>query len=171
MARLQSLVIAALALVVPMSCTPCDRSGCEAIARRASPSIPQGVAGSVALLSDVVANGCQECRLSKTDLRLWQRAMPVIDADTARIVQHNEPPMVVSADGRFAVALPVGRNFLFCLGRPESSEGQPCAAFTVEAQKVTTINAKLVFGPSTLLVFDPGATSPRPETVDFSPAP
>jgi hypothetical protein len=150
-------------------CSPCPRSGCDAFGRRASYTVRQGVAGSVASQSDAINDGCEACPLDRTQLRLWKTAGRVADLAAAREVAAGAPTRVIDVDGRYQVELDSG-DYLLCALRYGPVE-QPCAAFVVGSGTVTTINVKRRYGPTGLLIFDPGAPGPRsPEVFDFSPA-
>jgi hypothetical protein len=168
---LRALVQTALILAAGPTCTPCPRSGCDAFGSPASASVRQGIAGAVAHLSDVVNDGCEECPLSQTQLRLWKTDTRVADATAARAAAAAAPTTVIDADRRYQAELQPG-EYLLCAAPRGGTLQPPCAAFAVASGTVTTINVKTRYGQTGLMVFDHGASAARsPEIFDFSPAP
>lgn len=151
-----------LSLTVP-GCNECERSACEAVGRRGSSSqISRGLVGVVALESDAAQGGCFECRFSTTELSVWATPNRVSDLETARAVVSGGPAAIVfTAEGRYERPLEVG-HYLVCasLGKGMS---RPCAAVSISASGLVTVNVKQVFGPSSLVVFEPGSDAPRTE--------
>jgi hypothetical protein len=116
-----------------------------------------------------VANDCEECPLSQTQLRLWKTAAPVADASAAQAAAAATPTKLIDANGRYQVELEPG-NYLMCAAS-RGGTMEPCAAFAVASGAVTTINVKTRYGQTGLMIFEPGASAPRStEVFDFSPA-
>lgn len=156
--------------LVLAGCRPCERGGCDAYGRRAEATVPSGVAGVVALLSDVVSSDvahgdCQECGFGAVDVLVWRTASPITTAAGARTAMAAAPITTVDADRRYQIALSPG-DHLLCASRGEPDP--PCAAFSVLAGGVTTVNVKTQKGLTGLLVFDAGAAGARPEAFAFS---
>lgn len=149
----------AAVLVGPNGCAAdCDRAGCEATERPADPrGIDQGVAGAVSSESDVVANGCQECTLSQATLQIWAASVEPADKDAVVALINTFPPIeVVDVDETYAVALDVG-DYAIC----QVLDDGVCAVFTIGDGEVATVHLQARYGPSDMVVFDPGQDSPR----------
>jgi hypothetical protein len=130
-----------LVAVVSLGCNPCDRDGCDALQRVAASSDETRLAGSVAELSDVVENGCQECGLAETELRVWARSGPT---DPSRTTQITESPALASVSvkaGKYALPLEAG-DYLVCV------RGRSCFDISVSEGGTTTMNVRLVSGIS-----------------------
>jgi hypothetical protein len=140
------------------ACTPCNRSGCDAIRNPAADNGESAIAGSVASESDVVANGCQECPYAGATFSIWAVTAPVTDAASAKAIIKASPALITfQADGRYRQSMEPG-SYLLCA----SPTGyQPaCVGIDVVAGHVTPVNLKLLFGPSQLIVFDPRTRAP-----------
>jgi hypothetical protein len=154
-----------------LSCQPaCDRTGCEAGAQPfEGASIEQGIAGVAFSESDVVANGCNECTLSQGRIRVWASTNPIeTDAEAATLVGGAEPDQTVTIHEHYELALAPG-HWLVCVGAEE--EHRTCAALSITAGDLFTVHAHFVYGPASLVVFDPGADAPRPREELFQVSP
>lgn len=137
----------AMSLLQP-GCTPCNRSGCDAVGTPATNDGRSGIAGVVAYESDVVANGCQECPLSSAALSLWLVSAPPTDSASAdSIVKGQSPAVTIQADGFYRQALDAG-GYLLCV------RGY-CVYVEVLPDHTTPVNVLQVFGPVQFKVFDP----------------
>jgi hypothetical protein len=135
-----------------VGCNPCERSGCDAANRPASGGIDQGIVGVVAIESDAGENGCFKCPFSSTSLGVWRAADPVGDVAAAAALTQAGPPMLtINANERYRQHLDTG-NWLVC----PSTRGGACAAVTIAAGHVVTVNVRMVFGPPVLVVFEAG---------------
>jgi hypothetical protein len=153
-ATLALLVVAALP-----GCRPCNRSGCDAVTNPVkSASISRGIAGVVAAESDVVADGCQECPFSMSQLDVWAVANPVSDASAAAAVVKGQPAtLTLPVDSRYERALEPG-HYLVCGQARAPAE---CAAISVGDKGVFTVNVEAHYGPTRLVVFEPGSDTRR----------
>lgn len=154
-----------------LSCQPpCDRAGCEAGAQPfEGASIEQGIAGVAFSESDVVANGCNACTLSQGRIQVWASTDPIeTDAEAETLVGASEPDETVTIDEHYELALAPG-HWLVCVGA--EGEHRACAAVTITAGEVFTVHAHFVYGPASLVVFDPGADAPRPREELFQVGP
>ena len=138
----------------------CDRDGCSAYGHaRNDYGITRGIGGFVAFESDVIANGCQECGFSSARLMVWSTDTPVSDATAAQsIVNESSATFNFMANSSYEKELDPG-YYLVC-----SLPGK-CASVTVSATGVITINVKTLYGPSSILVFEPGIDTPRTEGI------
>jgi hypothetical protein len=147
------------------SCVPCEQSGCETIDHPVDDvSIAAGIAGAASSESDVVANGCQECPLSEGTMQVWAVATAVNTMDEAQaVVDGGEPTLEIDIDERYEQMLDAG-EYLVCI-----SGGETCAGITV-ANAVVTVHARYVYGPASLIVFEPGSNEPRTDRIfDLGP--
>jgi hypothetical protein len=129
-------------------CGPCDRSGCTWLERHASAS-GTGAAGIVASESDVVANGCQECPFSETDLSAWKVDQPVQDAATAQAIIAAGPPYVSGhVVENYIMTLDPGHH-LFCSGTTN------CIGIEITEGEMLTVNVAQVYGPTSFRVGRP----------------
>ena len=156
-----------LASSVPLlaSCVPCERDGCKALDAPAEDvSISVGLAGVASSESDVVANGCQECPLSEGTLLVWAVDDAVTTAEQAdAIIMGGEPTLEIDIDERYEQTLDAG-EYLVC-----TSSTEACAGITI-GNAVVTLHASYVYGPPSLIVFEPGSEDPRTERIfDFGP--
>jgi hypothetical protein len=138
----------------------CDRDGCSAYEHaRSDYGITRGIGGFVASESDVVANGCQECAFSSAELKVWSTDTPISDAAAAQsVVDGSSATFTFVAISKYEKTLDPG-HYLLC-----SLPGK-CASVTVTETGVFTINVKTLFGPSSILLFEPGIDTPRTEGV------
>ncbi len=143
------LLTACLVLVAFSGCDPaCNRKGCEALGSPAADDHVSSLAGVVALESDAISNGCQECGFSSATLSLWPLTTPVADQDSAKaIVTGSSAPITIKADQRFRQLLDPG-SYLVCR-RPY------CTSVDIVVGHVTPMNVLMVFGPTQFIVFDP----------------
>jgi hypothetical protein len=140
------------------ACTPCNRSGCDALGAPAADDHTSSIAGVVASESDVVSNGCQECPFAAMALSVWNASGSVADASSAKaIIQAGPAAAQIHADGRYRQALDPG-DYLLCasVGSYESA----CVSVEVVAGHVTPVNLRLLFGPFQFTVFDPVTRAP-----------
>jgi hypothetical protein len=140
----------------------CDEAACEAVQRPQSATIDQGVVGVVAYRTDACVNNCCGCSAGKTTLEVWQTNLRVVDASQANAtVAMGLPTLEIEANGAYARRLDAG-NYLLCtfLG----SDGQ-CAAIEVAVGDVFTVNVQTLYGPSTMVTFQPDATTPSNDRV------
>jgi hypothetical protein len=118
-----------------------------------------GVAGAIAGLSDVVANGCQECGFTMAALAFWSTDSLVVDAANAKTIVNGTPPTAtLDANARYQQDLAAG-HYLVCR-RPG------CVAVDVAAGHITTVHVALPNGPPHFIVFDP-STKTLLETDDL----
>lgn len=148
------LVLAPLLVLFAGACggDRCERSGCEAVARPASPSIRQGVAGVGASESDAGYDGCFPCSFTNTTWRLWRAPSRIADDASAAALTRTDAMATIMADPRYERALEPG-EYLLCL----VADDLTCAAASVTAGRVATVNARLVDGPPQLVIFEGGA--------------
>jgi len=167
--RAIAIVLAGTAAAVACQAA-CDREGCEEGARPVDDaSIEQGIAGVAFSESDVVANGCQECTLSQGTIHVWAAAGPIeSEADAAAVLAGGEPEHTVSIDERYELALEPG-HWLVCVGSED--EARTCAALALARGDVFTVHARFVFGPASLVVFEPGEDDPRDDAELFEVSP
>jgi hypothetical protein len=155
-----SLLASSAIVALLASCVPCDHSGCKAVDDPVGEvSIVAGIAGAASSESDVVANGCQECSLSQGTMQVWAVATAVTTADQARaVVDGGEPMLEIDIDERYEQMLDPG-EYLVCIG-----SGEACAGITVDGA-VVTVHARYVYGPPSLIVFEPGSDEPRTDRI------
>jgi len=140
--------------IVAGGCSHCDRDGCEAVGRHASPhDVSQGVAGTAGLRSDTSGStfgqpDCNECPLFRATIRFWRLdALPATTADALAACQANPPALRIEADPRYEVALDPG-DWLACVAGGDGA----CAAVTVRPGEVTTLNVLVGMGYAELFV-------------------
>jgi len=155
------LLLAAL-LPALAGCNDCDRKGCESFSKPASAAIGQGIAGSVSLESDVVADGCQICAFSEAGLEVWPAQAVVREAGAGCAVSSTPAPVSLTALGRYEQALDPGQ-YVVCVS---GGRMRPCIGVPVVAGKVTTVNVKHIFGPSSVAVLDPGSPAFRSDAFE-----
>lgn len=170
MSAILAHVMVALCGAASSSCQKCEVDGCEAFERPAATEMREGLAGVVALQSDLVRNGCQECGVGQATLLVWSTGELVRERGPAEAMADFEPDYEIRADARYEQEIAAG-NYLLCVLTAETT--RPCAAFEIAQGKVTTINLKQrAEGPTSLLVFDAGSATPRgDETFDFAAPP
>jgi len=100
-----------------------------------------GFAGAVASQSDVVANGCEECSLSSVQLDVWQTPARVVSLADVEAVLAQPSAFVIAADGHYRVATDAG-YYLVC------TPSKQCVPLEVTAGQTTTLNVKLIYGPT-----------------------
>ncbi len=133
------------------SCEPCDREGCDALAK-AAPERGTGVAGIVAESSDVVTSGCQECSFGEATLQIWRVDAPVaVESEAVALLDMRQPDLESHVSGRYSHALEAG-SYLLCV-RPN------CVDLTVFAGETVTINIKRRDGPTGFFVVDADVAS------------
>jgi hypothetical protein len=157
-----SVWLAAGALLLSAACQPCERGGCAAVDTRSqgSISLSRGLVGAIAVQSDVVVDGCQECGFGTAQLTIWETSERIGSSQAAdRIVQTVASLRRIDADGRYEVSLDPG-HFLICL-LPER-----CAAITVPEAGVVNLNVmRRAKGESTFVIFEPGAAQRRTDGI------
>lgn len=157
-----SLFCASTWLVIP-ACSPCNRSGCDALRTPAADDGESGIAGVIAYESDVVANGCQECPFTSASLSIWAALGPVADGVSAKaIIQAGPPAVSLDADARYRQAL-APASYLLCAF--PASYSSACVSVDVVAGHATPVNLKLLFGPFHFIVFDPRTRAPVAATM------
>ena len=167
----RKLALWALLLLAPAAhgCEPCARDACEAAERPAGArAIEQGIAGFVSYESDAGSNGCFPCARSTARLDVWPAPGPVTTvAEAEALIAAGPSSVTIMADGQYQRALPPGA-YLVCV-LPGA-----CAQVSLGAGQVATVNVQRVYGPTGLVVFDPGASTRRPGRglpVKLGPAP
>lgn len=155
------LLLLALAPAL-VGCNDCDRGGCESFSKRAKAGIAQGVAGTVSLESDAVADGCQICAFSEAGLEIWSTPADARLAPGAEACPLMAAPAFASltALGHYERQLDPGQYLVCVVG----GKDRPCIGITVTAGQVTTLNVKHVYGPSIVAVLDPGSTAFRSDS-------
>ncbi len=138
---------------------PCERNGCEAIARPITrAAIQRGIAGVIASESDLVVNDCADCPFARAELKIWTTLLPVADLPQAQSIVKTMPSFTIDANHRYEQVLDPG-DYLVCQLPSE------CAAIAVRQTDVVTVNVKGRYGPSSLLIFTPGSTVPRSDGI------
>jgi hypothetical protein len=155
-----SSLLASSTVFLLASCVACDQDGCDAVEHPVGDvSITAGIAGVAASESDLVANGCQECPLSEGTMQVWAVATAVTTAEQAQaVVDGGEPTLEININERYEQMLDAG-EYLVCI-----SGGETCAGITV-GSAVVTVHARYVFGPASLIVFEPGSNEPRSDRI------
>jgi hypothetical protein len=135
-----------------LGCGDCDRQGCESLERRA-PERGTGIGGVVAVSSDVVADGCQECGFeSGGAVAIWAvDGWVSTPAAANQVLAAADPVWANVLDGRFYAPLAPGQ-YLVC-ATPN------CVNVTVPADTTTTVNIKHRNGPTSFFVVDPRSRS------------
>jgi len=148
MARLPiQLSFSAVALAF-LACNNCDRSGCEALQHHAEDA-GTAVAGVIAYVDDVVANGCLACPLSSAHIEVWEVDEPVDSDEAAQaIVSARDSDVTIEADERYVLELDPG-DYLFC--------AHPYQCTTVEVIEDETLTVHFTWGGS------PSYTKGRPD--------
>lgn len=139
--------LAVLALVAVACGDDCDESGCEAVAAPSKSKVETGIAGSVAISSDVVENGCQECTFATATLELWRTETLVTTSDERDAAVGAAADQTLPIDASYSSPLEPG-NYLVCEG-PE-----PCVSFQLRDGDLVTVNVKHRYGPTSFFVFD-----------------
>jgi hypothetical protein len=146
--------------LVTLSCssTDCDRVGCNAIGRPASyATIETGLAGAAASQSDLVENGCADCRLTDGTLRVWESSTPIQTAEAAQaLVDANGAHEDIEIHGTYEREKPLG-EYLACVG---SGFQTACAGITIGASQVVSVHVRYLNGPPEIIVFPPGESQP-----------
>ncbi len=137
--------LGAMAVAGCLACSPCERTACEALSQRASAGGRESrVAGILASESDAVANDCQECSFAAAQqVYAWPVDAPAKTSADVRAATTATPPLAKatsSADGRYALALDSG-IYLVCAHIS-------CFSVTVFGGRTTTLNMRLINGPS-----------------------
>jgi hypothetical protein len=157
--------VAGCALALPFSfgCgDACDEAACEAVARPQRATIDQGVVGIVAYRTDVCVDDCCGCDLGEAKLEVWRTSSRVTGAEEANAIIANDlPSLEIDAQGPYARSLDAG-SYLICHFIGSDAR---CAAVELAAHEVATVNVQTVFGPSTVVTFDAGATRPNANAV------
>jgi hypothetical protein len=141
-------------------CTPCERSGCDGVGRPAtSGQVKRGIAGVVAIESDVINDGCQECPFGSAELAIWSTPTLIADIRSAHsVASGGNPAFKVAADHRYEQALEPG-FYLVC------KLPSVCAAVSIPQAGLVTVNVKQVYGPASLIVFEPGSGTQRTDGI------
>jgi hypothetical protein len=154
-------LIALLALAVVPACgSSCPRDGCDATAAPA-PNAPTGIAGAIAYETDSVSDNCQACDYATTTIGVWNAPSHAADLAAAEAETVGVPLVTFTANGRYEQALAQGSYVLCTRLGAWSAPQSDCAAFDVVTGQTTTVNAKLIFGPTQFTVFEPGASASR----------
>jgi hypothetical protein len=150
-------------LLLMIACVPCDRAGCEAMEVPApSGDIQTGIAGAASSQSDVVTNGCSECTLSQGTLYVWASPAPLDTKDDVVALITAAPEDVrIAVDEYYQQELEPGTYAACLIGYPE---GQ-CATVTIAEGEVATVHMAFAYGPSSLVVFDPGSNTSRSDGI------
>jgi hypothetical protein len=154
------LALAGALLLGLSDCQPdCAQEACEAAkAPYGRSAIDQGVAGVVAYRTDSCTNLCCECSDADTMLEIYPVTAPVTDAAGAQaIVAQGSAPIRFMANKRYERALDAGEYLLCTISR--------CAPLFVAANKVTTANVLLIYGPAKLYVSTADDRVPRDDRV------
>jgi len=107
-----------------------------------------GIAGVVAIESDVITNGCVECGFGAATLAIWKADSPVADAQAAKaVVAGSQPTRTVAAGSSYRQQLDPGHYLV-----RTSSEA---VAVEVIDGHLTTLHVLVVFGPPQFILFDP----------------
>jgi hypothetical protein len=134
------------------SCDACDRDGCDALERRAAEagSRPR-IAGIVAIESDVVENGCQECGFAVAEVKVWSAEQAVEDEAELAELTRGEPVARGASgdDGTYAIDVEAGA-YVVCFNAS-------CFNATVEDAGTSTLNVRLINGVSSGFFAPPGA--------------
>jgi len=141
-----------------LACSTCNRDGCNAINTPAAESGQASIAGIIALESDVINNGCQECAFSSATLSLWPVSEPVTDNPSANsIVKGGPAALTIQANVRYQQAVDPG-SYLLCVS-------SYCVNISVLDGHVTPVNVLQVYGPVQFKVFDPTTHAAQTTTV------
>jgi hypothetical protein len=125
----------------------------------------------VAGAGDIIVDGCAECGWATAELRVWPTPAPVQDVAGARDVVNGGPPKVtIQADRRYEQTLEAG-HYLVCpiasacaaTGADFCSRPTNCATVSVPPEGVVTVNIMITQSPPTVLVFEPGSRTSRPD--------
>jgi hypothetical protein len=126
------------------SCAECDRAGCDALSQPAIQG-ETGIAGVVAALDDVVADGCQECPLAAANLQLWRTDSAITtEPAAAALVAARAPDVTEAVSERYSQALAPG-SYLLCV-RPN------CVGLEITAGETVTVNIQRRNGPTGFFV-------------------
>lgn len=150
---------AALGLVAVggcLACSPCERSGCEALSQHASANGNQSrIAGILASESDTAGNDCAECSLAASQqVLVWQVDAPAKTSADVRALTTAAPPIAKttsSTDGTYALPLDSGA-YLVCVQIF-------CFNVAVVAQRTTTLNVNMINGIYSGFLGMPGSTN------------
>lgn len=114
------------------ACNDCDRTGCDAVTRKATEA-GSSIAGVVAQRSDVVTDGCQECPLGAATLLLWTLQEPFESRAEAQALAAGRPAdESIEVDGSYRHSLQPG---WYLLGvRPNAVE------LSVHEDETLTVN-------------------------------
>jgi hypothetical protein len=136
-----ALLVSALAWH-SFSCADCDRSGCDSLTQAATP-VETGIAGVVAVSSDVVSDGCHECPLGDATLQIWRvEAATTLSTEeaVATFLAEHEPDMTENVSKRYSRPL-APAAYLLCV-RPN------CIGLNVAAAETLTVNIQRRDGPT-----------------------
>ena len=126
--------------------------------RPQSAAIDQGIVGFVAYESDFCENNCCECSAGPTTLDVWQTSARITDATQANeVVARDTAALQFHAEGAYSRTLEAGSYVICTFLGPDGR----CAAIELGAGDVATVNVRTTLGPSTVVVFEPGATQPN----------
>jgi hypothetical protein len=153
----RTVVVAAAASVAGgwLACDRCEREACEA-ARRPyrGQALAQGISGVVSSESDSGSNGCFPCAWGEARLDVWATPTPVGNAAEAEAVVAAGPARTtILARQRYQQPLGPG-SYLACV-LPGS-----CAAFSLAAGEVVSMNVRTLYGPTQLVLFPPAGADP-----------
>jgi hypothetical protein len=111
----------------------------------------------VAISSDVVANGCQECPFGDAEVRIWRADAAIEDqAAAASLMAARNADVTVQADRRYERALEAG-SYLLCVQ-------VSCLGVDVTEGATRTVNIKQREGPTSFFV---GSSTSAPLGEDF----
>jgi hypothetical protein len=133
-----------LVSLAALGCGSCPTEGCDAL-RKSAKGEGTGIGGIVAEKSDVVGNGCQECRFGDAQLAVWAVDSPVMPDQVDSVIS-GPPDERVSACKRFRIELPEGAHLL--------CRDVDCVNLSVTDGALTTANVKLRKGPTSFFVID-----------------
>jgi hypothetical protein len=129
----------------------CDRTGCNLLTKT-SDAHGTGVSGVIAYASHLSGNGCNECPLADTTLKLWNATGPVPEAVRATTLIASPPDSTTQASAHYELALSPGYQLL-CVR-------SDCIGFLVQDEEMLTVNIKQRFGATSYFVARPGDVSP-----------
>ena len=156
------VVVSSLAACSPAS-APCDQSGCDAVRTAVSDDGSSGIAGSVALQTDVIVNGCAACGFGATSFAIWKSDAPVVDAQVAKaMVNGSQPGLTVAVDGSYRQALSPGHYLV-------RTDSRAIAVDVVDGHLTTLHVVRGLVGPQFTL-FDPQTKARQtPTSFDVGP--
>ena len=139
------------------ACSACPREACKALDEFADQNGP-AVAGSIAIESDAITNGCADCPFGGARIEIWSTDSPTTTSEQATaITQSAGPTFDLFKDGTYRQALDAG-HYLFCV-RPS------CISLEVTSNTVT-VNIKRREGPTSFFTA-PSSGDKLSETFGF----